>query len=353
MYYVNENIKELWRDFYQENRENYLRLDLNENPGGLPEEFVARVLKNITPQSLSQYPEMLEFTEALAKYLHTDSSRLCLVNGSSEGIRYVIEAFTSPHGKIVGVTPSYAMFEVYAKMYGRTYVSVTYTEELTMPIERILNQLKEDVELLILVNPNNPMGNVYSEEEMKELLAAAKEKQITVLIDEAYFYFYPNSFISYALTEEHIFVTRTFSKMCSLAGARLGYVAGGPEGIGLLKKLCTPHNINVFALKFAQAVIEEEGLLQSLIDIHEEGKAFLIKKLQENGYEFNAQAGNFVFIKPKTNAGDVVERMKAEKRILIKTYKEIGRLGVCLRVTTGAKCYMQQFLDALLEIDAV
>lgn len=352
MYYVNENIKELWRDFYEEDRTSYLRLDLNENPGGLPEEFVSRVLRDITPQSLSQYPEMLEFTEALARYLNTDSSRVCLVNGSSEGIRYVIEAFTSPKGKIVGVTPSYAMFEVYAQMYGRTYVPVTYTEELTMPIERILSQLSEEVELLILVNPNNPMGNVYSEKEMKELLSAAKAKRITVLIDEAYFYFYPESFISYALTEEHIFVTRTFSKMCSLAGVRLGYVAGGPEGIGLLKKLCTPHNINVFALKFAQAVLEEEGLLQSLIESHEEGRAFLIEELQKHGYDFNAQAGNFVFIKPKTEAGAVVDRMKAEKKILIKTYKGIGRLGVCLRVTTGEKCYMRQFLDALLEIDA-
>lgn len=292
MYYVNENLKELERDFYQDNREDYLRLDLNENPGGLPEEFVSQVLESITPQSLSQYPEMLEYMDALAGYLNTDSRHICLVNGSSEGIRYVIEAFTSEGGKIVGVTPSYAMFEVYAKMYGRTYVPVPYTEELTMPVQRIVEQLTEDVELLILVNPNNPMGNVYSEDEMKELLSAAKAKQITVLIDEAYFYFYPHSFIQYALTEKQIFVTRTFSKMCSMAGARLGYVVGDPDGIRLIQKLCTPHNINVFALKFAKAVIEKEGLLQSLMDIHEEGKAYLIKKLQENGYDFNAQAGN-------------------------------------------------------------
>ena len=106
MYYSDPVIENLHRIFDQNERKDYLRLDLNENPGGLPEDFIASVLKGVTPQLVAQYPETLHFTEVLAKYLGTDISHLCLVNGSAEGIRYIIQAFSSPGGRIVGVVPS-------------------------------------------------------------------------------------------------------------------------------------------------------------------------------------------------------------------------------------------------------
>lgn len=85
MYYINSNIENLYRIFDQNERKDYLRLDLNENPGGLPEEFIKNVLADVTPQLVAQYPETLHFTEMLAEYLGTDISHLCLVNGSAEG----------------------------------------------------------------------------------------------------------------------------------------------------------------------------------------------------------------------------------------------------------------------------
>ena len=154
MYYLNQKIENLVRIFDQNERKSYLRLDLNENPGGLPEEFVNGVLGDVTPQLIAQYPETLHFTEVLAQYLGTDIQHLCLVNGSAEGIRYIIQAFTSENGKIVGVVPSYFMFQVYSEMYGRNFVKVPYNKDLTMSIENIITQLTDDTQLLILLNPN-------------------------------------------------------------------------------------------------------------------------------------------------------------------------------------------------------
>lgn len=351
MYYLDEKIENLDRIFDQNKREGYLRLDLNENPEGLPQDFIDEVLKGITPEFVAQYPETLEFTQVLAKYLNTDIEHLCLVNGSSEGIRQIIEAFTSPNGKIVGVTPTYAMFEVYPKMYGRQFIPVKYTEDLQMPVENIIKELNPDIQLLILLNPNNPMGNTYTQEEFETILAAAKKNEITVLIDEAYMYFYPKTYIEYALKEEHIFVTRTFSKLFSLAGCRLGYVAGWPEGIKMVQKLCTPHNVNAFAMRFAKAIIEKPGMIDKLVALQKEGKDFLIKSLSEHGYTFNAKEGNFIFIKPKTDANQLVANMKEKEGILIKTYSGIGSLGNCLRVTTGGINPMKRFTQALYKLD--
>ena len=351
MYYLNPNIEHLHRIFDQNERKDYLRLDLNENPGGLPEDFIKSVLSDVTPQLVAQYPETLHFTQVLANHLHTDIDHLCIVNGSAEGIRYIIQAFTGEGGRIVGVVPSYFMFQIYSEMYNRIFVKVPYNEDLRMDVDNIIAQLTDDTQLLILLNPNNPMGNVYTEEEFEKIMVVARAKKITVLVDEAYHYFCPKTFIRYALEEDHVFVTRTFSKLFSMAGCRLGYVVGRPEGVKMVQKLCTPHNTNAFAMKFAEAVLETPGVLGSLIRNFNEGRQYLLDWLDANGYSHKGDAGNFIFIKPKTDAQRIVERMKAEKKILIKTYPNVGEFGDCLRVSIGEQKYMEQFTEALLELD--
>lgn len=351
MYYLDSKIENLYRIFDQNARKDYLRLDLNENPGGLPQEFINKVLSDVDSRFVAQYPETLQFTEKLASFLGTDIQHLCLVNGSAEGIRYIIQAFTSPNGRVVGVVPSYFMFQVYSEMYGRNFVPVPYNEDLSMDINHIIDALTDDTQLLILLNPNNPMGNVYSEEEFNKILVAAKKHEITVLIDEAYHYFYPKTFIKYALEQEHIFVTRTFSKLFSMAGCRLGYVAGWPEGVKMVQKLCTPHNTNAFAMKFAEEIIDNPGILQELIDKFNEGRNYLLNMLDANGYQHKGEAGNFLFIKVKTDAYQIVKRMKEEYKILIKSYEGVGEFGTCLRVSIGEKKYMERFLTTLFEID--
>ncbi|MCR5667409.1 MAG: histidinol-phosphate aminotransferase family protein [Eubacterium sp.] len=351
MYYLDSKVENLYRIFDQNERKDYLRLDLNENPGGLPAEFISSVLDGITPQFVAQYPETLHFTEVLADYLGTDISHVCLVNGSAEGIRYIIQAFTAPGGRIVGCVPSYFMFQVYSEMYGRNFIPVPYEEDLTMDVNKILDEITEDTQLLILLNPNNPMGNVYTEEEFERILKKANEKEVNILVDEAYHYFYPKTFIRYALEGEHVFVTRTFSKLFSLAGCRLGYVVGWPEGVKMVQKMCTPHNTNAFAMRFAEKILTTPGMVDTLIKNYNQGRSFLISWLDEHGYKHKGEAGNFMFIKPNTDAQSLVDRMKSEKKILIKTYPNVGELGNCLRVSIGEQKYMEQFVTALEELD--
>ena len=92
-------------------------------------------------------------------------------------------------------------------------------------------------------------------------------------------------------------------------------------------------------------------MVDHLIDEFNKGRAYLIEKLDALGYPHKGEAGNFIFIKPKTNAKTIVDRMKKEKQILIKAYPDVGSFGDCLRVTIGAEQYMRSFIDALIELD--
>lgn len=351
MYYLNEHLVKLNRIFDQNSRDNYIRMDLNENPGGLPEDFIHKVLSTITPELISKYPEQLAFTEKLGKFIGAELEQICLTNGSAEAVRYVIEAYSRPDGKIVSVTPSYAMYEVYANMYGRQHIPIYYNEDLTFNVNNIIERIKPDIDLLIVLNPNNPIGDVYTNEEMDRIIAAAKANEVTVLIDEAYHYFYPHSFIKYALNNDHVFITRTFSKLFSLAGCRLGYIVGQAKDVAYIQKLCTPHNINAFSMRFAECIIEEPGMIDTLIIKQREGKQYLINELRKRNYEVNVKEGNFIFIKPKTDADELVSNMKKKEKILIKSYNGIGILGKCLRVSTDEKEIMQKFLSAMDELD--
>ena len=141
------------------------------------------------------------------------------------------------------------------------------------------------------------------------------------------------------------------SKLFSLAGCRLGYIVGKSEGIKLIQKLCTPHNVNAFGIRFAERIIDTEGMVDSLVNKQLEGKKYLVDSLKTAGYKVNAKEGNFIFIKSKTDAKKLVKRMKEEKKILIKAYAGVGSFGECLRVSTGEKSVMEQFFNALVELD--
>lgn len=104
-------------------------------------------------------------------------------------------------------------------------------------------------------------------------------------------------------------------------------------------------------MRFAECIIEEPGMIDALIAKQHEGKKYLIDELRKRNYEVNAKEGNFIFIKPKSDADELVAKMKREKRILIKSYNGIGILGKCLRVSTGEKEIMQKFLSAMDDLD--
>ncbi len=351
MYYINENVKDLYRVFDDTPRQGYLRMDLNENPLGLPEEFVRRVFASIDPAVVSMYPEQGPLLKTLSAFLGVEQDQLCLTNGSCEAVRHVIECFSRPGGKVVTVAPSFAMYEVFSNMYGRVHVPVHYNEDLSFDVENIIREITPDVDLVIVLNPNNPVGDVYTEAQMEAILAAARNHGATVLIDEAYHYFYPKTFLRYALENDHVLVCRTFSKMFSLAGLRLGYVVGKAEGVDVIRRMCSPYNVNTFSLIFARAILEESGMVDAMIAAQKEGKEFLIAELTRRGYGLSAKEGNFLFVKPRTDADVLVRRMKEEKKILIKSYRGIGNLGKCLRLSTGQKGAMETFLAALDELD--
>lgn len=354
--YVKPCIKDIVRIGGEQGRAGFLRLDMNENPGGLPEEFTASAMAELTPEYLAMYPEEDRLLGLLADYLSSESScpvttdNLCLTNGSDMAIRYLYEVFAEPGCRVVTVAPSFEMYRIYSLIFGLNHCPVMYHDDYTLPVEELLTAIDEDTDIVVLLNPNNPVGRAFTEAEFDCIADRAAAVGALVIVDEAYHYFYPQTFIRQALSRNNVAVIRTFSKLMSIAGCRLGFMTADPAIIEYIRHVRPSFEVNTVAIKFAEKLLEQPQLIQSMQAKAQQGKDQLVQELLQRGYPVMIQEGNFIFLKPKNMPADRLASRLRKRRILVKTYAA-PLLKDWIRVSTGEEQYMKLFLDVLYEVD--
>lgn len=355
--YVKPCIKDIVRIGGQQGRKDFLRLDMNENPGGLPTEFVEAVKAELTPEYLTMYPEESRLMILMAEYLSKENNckvapeNLCLTNGSDMSIRYLFEVFAEPGSRVVTVAPSFEMYRIYSLVFGLNHTPVMYHDNFTLPVSEIVDAIDEDTDIVVLLNPNNPVGRAFTEAEFSQITERAAAVGALVIVDEAYHYFYKSTFMNQALMMEHVVVIRTFSKIMSIAGCRLGFMTANPGIINYVKRVRPSFEVNSIAIKFAEKLMEHPEVIDHVLAEALQGKEYLVRELKAHGYQVIEQEGNFIFFYPKNRtAVELAAALEAERRILVKTYGA-PLLKDWIRVSTGASTYMKSFLEALYEVD--
>ena len=171
-----------------------------------------------------------------------------------------------------------------------------------------------------------------------------------MIIDEAYYYFYKESSVDLVKEYDNVFVLRTFSKMLSIPSLRLGAVISSQENIRCINNYKPHYTVNSIALLFAEAIVDNhEKLLSELTEQYLEGREFIIKSLEEEGYETLPSEGCYICIRPKHKTSRELTDLLEENGILILCGKD-GLTG-WLRLTIAHKKYMKLFMDTLLKID--
>lgn len=349
-FYLNPNIQNTPRVFPKQGRAAYHCYDANENAEGLPLDFVEEVKKEITPEFLARYPEPDHFLKKYANYIGVDFENVYGTNGSDHGIRVLLETFGEPGKEVVTVSPTFEIYWVCCSLLGLVHKPVMYNRDFTISVQQILDTITSNTRIVVLLNPNSPIGNLYSDEEVSKVVARAKEVGAIVILDEAYHYFYEKTFLKFALENDNVLLLRTFSKLMSIAGCRLGMVVGNPQLIHYVKNSRLAYEMNVVGLLFAERLLEHPEIIQHLIEKEKAGKNFLMKKLAEQGYWFMDCHGNYVLLRPKHDAHQIAKRLEEEKRVLVHAYGN-ELMKDLLRVTVGSEESMNFFINALLDVD--
>ena len=216
MIYVNEDIKNLFRIKVHEQREGFLRLDMNENPKGLPNWFFSSVINKITPEYIATYPVKDSLVTKIAKVNKLKFENVSITAGSDEAMRLIFQCFGEPGKTILTVTPTFEMYDVYANMFGMRHCAVEYESDFSVKTSKIVENITSDVAIIVLLNPNSPIGTIYEEKNVREILDQAKRVGALVLIDEAYHYFYENTLFPLIKEYDNLLIIRTFSKLFSM-----------------------------------------------------------------------------------------------------------------------------------------
>ena len=350
MLYVDPYVKNTFRKSQPEGRKTFIRLDQNENPDGLPKWFFDKVMKEITPETLSMYPEEGVLVEKYADMIGVKPTNVTLTDGSLIGMGYLIHVFGKPGKNLVVVKPTFNMYGVFGGLNGMNTVEIPYEKDFTMPIEKIMDAIDENTGIVVLVNPNMPVGNTYEQDEIERVIQKAAKYDALVIVDEAYHYFYDGTSIPFIDKYENVAVLRTFSKMLAITALRLGAVISNENIIHYVNNWRPHYTINAVTLKFGEMIVDEhEKLLAELSANFKEGKEYITKRLGAENYDIIPSNGCFMCIRLRHRAGEYVTAELKKRNILILC--GTGPLEGYIRLSVCGKKYMEIFADALLDID--
>lgn len=348
-FYVNDNIKKLKRIKSKEDRSGYLRLDMNENPEGLPKDFVDSVLAKINSRVISMYPQKNELIDLLAKENEVESWNITITNGSDEAIRLILETFGENNKNIVTVSPSFEMYDVYSKMFGINNIKISYDENLNIDVNTVVESIDDNTRIVVILNPNSPIGNVFSAKDMMDILDKAQKCNSIVVIDEAYYGFAEKSFEKFIKKYNNVLCLRTFSKLYSIAGLRIGYIIGNEELIQYIENAESTYNVNSIGILFAEEILKNKELKNRLIETEKLGHKYAVEQLKNNNYQIYSAYGNYILFKSKLSPYEVANKLQ-KSGILVKTYRN-GVLSEYIRITTGSIDIMERFIKELLLAD--
>ena len=175
-----------------------------------------------------------EFLEAVVKYyskygVKYDSSNVRPTAGSSNALNAVLAAFLKPGDECIVFDPTFTPHFRVPPTLGANVVYVPLNRgQFHMDSRELRVRVTDKSRLMILCNPNNPAGTVYTKEELEAIAEVAIEEDIIILADEIYNEFVYDGRKHIAMPSidgmrERTVVVMSFSKTFAMTGWRLGY----------------------------------------------------------------------------------------------------------------------------------
>ncbi|MBI3247898.1 MAG: histidinol-phosphate transaminase [Deltaproteobacteria bacterium] len=340
-YQPGKPIKELEREYGVHDS---IKIASNENPLGPSPKAVAAITAALP--DLHRYPDgdCFYLKQRLAEKLGVDRTRLILGNGSNELIEMLVRTFLRVGEAIVVGEHAFAIYHLVAQAAGGRTITVPHAG-FKFDLAAMVKAITPETRIVFLDNPNNPTGTIYTRSEWETFLQAVPAK-VLVVVDDAYFEFvddpeYPNS-MAYQDGQRLLVTLRTFSKICGLAGVRVGYGISSPEIIDALNRIRQPFNVNSLAQVGALAALDDEDHIHRTQENNRQGLAYLCKELDRLGLEYAPSWANFLLV--KVGAG-TYQRLLPEGVII----RPMGGYGFpeYARVSVGLPAENQRFIVAM------
>lgn len=329
------------------------KLSSNENPQGCSPLAKAAYIE--AANSLAIYPDGAHagLREAIAARYGLDVDRIMCGNGSDEIFQLLGRAFLDQGDDVVQSAHGFLVYRLTAQQAGANCISAPEVD-LTADVDAILNCVTPKTKIVFLANPNNPTGTYLPYEAIKRLHAGLPGNVLLVL-DAAYAeYVNKNDYSSgleLAAEASNVLMTRTFSKIHGLGGARIGWCYGPQIVIDALNRVRGPFNLAGPALAAAEAAIKDTAFAETSAAFNDQERAFLIRGLTELGLTVTPSVGNFVLVAFQPQEGKTASEADDFLRscgLIVRNVKAYG-LPDHLRISIGLEEPNRMVIAALKE----
>lgn len=252
-------------------------------------------------QALPDPLALADLEAAAAAHFGVAPAHICAVPGSEIGLRIVGRLLDRP---ACHLTPAY-------RTHGAAF---TRTSAVREPEEAPPGSV------LLLANPNNPDGRLFS----AERLAALRERVEWLVVDEAFADCMPGSSIAPAIGEgQRLVVLRSFGKFFGLAGVRLGFVLGPAEIVAGCRALLGDWPVSAAAVAFGRAAYRDRAWIAATVEMLKDSAARLDGLLKRHGLQARGECPLFRLVE-LDDAAALFERL-ARRAILTRPFDEQPR----------------------------
>jgi len=324
-----------------------LCLDRNERVMPFSDHIINDIYRHIPKHAFSAYPDTDSLYARLAAWLNIPQERVYIINGITEGIRIVFETLISPGDRVVTISPTFPMYEIYAEIYQARLHNVEYKEDLSLDIKGLYDAINNDTCLVCLPNPNLPIESILKLDEIRRLADKCKKCGAILVVDEAYCFFGAASAVCLVEEYDNLVVFQTFSKAFGLAGIRLGYIVSNEENIEYLAKTRSLVESNGFSMAIGEYMLEHVEVMNKYSREVREGAEYVKNQIQNLGFRCfggNVTNGLLIFLRSKTDTENLINSLKNSK---IYVRGSFGHpIENCVRLTIGPKEAMKKFISA-------
>ncbi|MBT5432314.1 MAG: histidinol-phosphate transaminase [Alphaproteobacteria bacterium] len=303
-------------------------------------------------ETMVRYPDgsSTELREAIGKRWDLDPDRIICGCGSDELLESLPQVYTTVGDEVLYSQYGFAVYPIATRAAGATPVTAPEGDYRT-DVDAMLAAVTERTKLVFLANPNNPTGSYTPADEVRRLRDGLPG-HVLLVIDSAYAEFVSRDDYSDGAELVHdsdnTVMTRTFSKIYSLAGLRIGWLYGPANVIDAMNRVRAPFNVNSIALAAATAAIADEDHVVRAREHNDGWLPRLTQSLRGMGLIVHDSVVNFLLVRFPGGAdqAQAAERYLAERRIFVRNLNAYG-IPDGLRINIGLDHEMAALTDAL------
>lgn len=331
-----------------------VKLSANENPLGCSPKVTEALAQGSSPH-LYPDPDSTALREAIGALHGIDPARIACGTGSGELLHGAVQAFAGAGDEVLFSRYSFSLYPLLAQKVGADVV-LAEDRDYAADVDALLAAVTPRTRVVLLDNPNNPIGSWLSASEVARLHAGLP-RDVLLVVDQAYAEFLEDGLddggLALAAAHENVLVTRTFAKAYGIAGERVGWATGAPALIGALNRLRGAFNVTASGQRAALAALSDQGFVARTRDANNAVRARFaeqVESLGNHGLRALPSKANFVLVVFEGElSADTALAAIGEAGYAVRHLPGQG-LPQALRITIGTQGQMDTIAQVLRDL---